>query len=78
MSLPSAHEATLRQLVQRIDEAGLRVPLALALDVLRPLDIISSQAAIFVQPFVRGSSFEPYAAFLAEVEHWSALRHSLR
>jgi hypothetical protein len=77
MPLPSQHEETLRHLVARIDRAGLRAPLALALDVLRPLDVVSSQAAIFVQPFVRGSGLERYAALLAEAEHWPELRRSL-
>jgi hypothetical protein len=78
MSLPSQHDETLRHLVAHVDKVGLRTPLALALDVLRPLDVISSQAAIFVQPFVRGSGLERYAALLAEAEHWPELRRSLR
>jgi hypothetical protein len=78
MPLPSQHEETLRRLVAHVDRAGLRVPLALALDVLRPLDVVSSQAVLFVRPFVRGSGLERYAVLLAEAEHWPELRRSLR
>lgn len=55
----------------------MRAPLALLLDTLSPLDIVSSQLARFSLPFVGGTRAEPVAAALAEVEAWRELRRLL-
>jgi hypothetical protein len=71
-SAPQAE--TLRQLVAHIQRAGLQSPVLVALDVLRPVDFLSSQVVLFVQPFSRGSSWERYTAALTEEASWGELR----
>lgn len=64
-------------LVQRTAQAGLVQPLRLALDILRPLDVICSQCALFAQPFVRGTAWEQPVALLGEADAWQHLRTRL-
>jgi hypothetical protein len=67
----------LASLVARVDALGLRVPAAILLDALRPLDIVGSQLARFSMPFVGGTKAEPLAAALSEAEAWRELRRLL-
>lgn len=74
---PTRHTDSLRQLVAYIDRVGLRMPLRFILDVLRPLDVLSSQAALFVSPFIRGSTWEQFTTALTQESGWRELRHLL-
>jgi hypothetical protein len=67
----------LKALADAIDRVGLRVPLGMALDVLRPLDFLSSQAILFVRPFTHGSAWERYTLVLTEEQSWGDLRRLL-
>ncbi len=67
----------LHRLATLIIRAGLREPLAIALDALHPLDFLSSQAAAFVHPFVRGCAWEQYSAALMHEANWPELRRLL-
>lgn len=67
-------EETLRQLVDRIDRAGLRAPVGLMLDLISPLDVISSQLALLVRPLLGGSSWHIYATTLGEAANWQVFR----
>jgi hypothetical protein len=49
----------------------------MVLDTLRPLDFLCSQAALFVQPFAHGTSWERYATVLTNEATWEELRHLL-
>ncbi len=64
-------------LVQHTQQAGLVQPARIVLDILRPLDVVCSQCAVFVQPFVRGTSWEPHLAVLSERRAWQYLRMRL-
>jgi hypothetical protein len=70
------HES-LHVLAEQIERAGLRAPAAILLDLLCPLDVISSQMAQFSRPLVRGTSLDPYAELLAETASWQELRRLL-
>lgn len=67
----------LQQLVDQIAQAGLRGPACFALDMIRPFDFLSSQVALFVQPFTTGCRFERYAVALTEEASWKELRRLL-
>lgn len=73
----NTNQDTLHQMVERIEHAGLRTPVALLLDLFGPLDIISSQIAQFSHPLVRGTSLDSYAKVLADVASWQVLRSLL-
>lgn len=76
---PEQHQTaeTLHSLAAHIERAGLRVPVSLVLDVLQPLDVVSSQVAVFVAPFVRGLEWERYAVVLTAAASWNQLRQLL-
>lgn len=67
-------DATLQQLVDRIDRAGLRAPVGLVLDLISPLDVISSQLALLVRPLLGGGAWHAYATTLAEAANWQVFR----
>lgn len=67
----------LGHVAQRIERAGLRAPVAILLDVLGPLDVISCQLALFVRPLVRGTGLYPYANLLTDAASWQELRRLL-
>lgn len=67
----------LRRIAAGAERAGLRVPLAMVLDALSPLDVLSSQFARFTLPLLGGTGAEPYAAALAEADAWRELRRLL-
>jgi hypothetical protein len=67
----------IQHLAEAIQQRGLRSPVILMLDVLKPVDFISSQVAQFVFPFVRGGQWEHYAAILTEERGWNDLRQRL-
>jgi hypothetical protein len=77
MKSPDNQHDDLQQLVRSIEQAGLRDPLALILDALRPIDVISSQFAQFARPFLHGHSWRRYADALAEERAWHELRRLL-
>lgn len=66
-----------QHIAEQIERAGLREPAALLLDVLLPLDVLSSQLALFVRPLVRGTGLHPYADLLADTATWHTLRRLL-
>jgi hypothetical protein len=61
-------------MAQQIERAGMRAPVAILLDVLRPLDVISSQLALFARPLVRGTGLHAYADILTDSASWQELR----
>lgn len=73
----SERRATLQRLAARVEQAGLRGPAALLLDLLSPLDVISSQFARFSLPLISGTGAATYAAVLAETDSWQELRRLL-
>lgn len=68
---------SLRSLVAGLERAGMREPAALLLDMLSPLDVVSSQLARFSRPFLGGTRAEPVVAALEEVSAWADLRRLL-
>jgi hypothetical protein len=74
---PDRSSDTIQRLAQAITRAGLHAPVALTLDILKPVDFISSQVALFIHPFVRGYAWERYTAILTEESRWQELRHCL-
>ncbi|NJK79292.1 MAG: hypothetical protein HC876_06025 [Chloroflexaceae bacterium] len=75
---PSDNTTTLQQLAHSIRRFGLTALATLLLDMLRPLDVLSSQAALFCQPYIRGHQWERYATVLSEPQNWHTLRHLLQ
>jgi hypothetical protein len=67
----------LRHLAAGLDRAGLRVPAAILLGALSPLDVISSELARFSLPLVGGTRAEPLAAALTDTAAWAELRRLL-
>lgn len=67
----------LGRLVAGIERAGMRAPAALLLDMLSPLDVVSSQLARFSRPLVGGTGAEPLVAALEEAAAWAELRRLL-
>nr|WP_044201008.1 hypothetical protein [Oscillochloris trichoides] len=67
----------LTQLATAITRAGWRPTALLMLDLLGPLDVISSQAVLFTRPLLRGTSLDTYAHLLSEPANWHALRQLL-
>lgn len=74
MSLP---EDPLQPIVARLERTGLRAPASLVLEILSPIELISSQIARFGQPFVRGTAAEALIERLGETEAWAELRRML-
>ena len=70
-------EAPLRNLADGIRRAGMATPIRIALDVCAPLDVISSQLALFVRPFTDGSRWQSYAQALSNEQGWQQLRSLL-
>lgn len=70
-------EHVLRRLVAGVEQAGLRTPVSLCLEMLSPIDVVSSQLVRFSLPFVSGTRAEQVALALGEPEGWRALRHLL-
>lgn len=68
---------TLQRLATAITRTGLYVPASIALDIMQPLDFLSSQVALFVQPFTTGCRWEHYALVLTEETSWKELRSLL-
>jgi FPC/CPF motif-containing protein YcgG len=66
--------AALQQLANTITKTGLRDPLALLLNIIKPIDFITSQVALFVSPFTHGGRWEHYTTALTEETNWQTLR----
>ena len=67
----------LQRLVSGVDRAGMRAPIGLILDMLSPIDVLSSQLARFSLPFLGGTRAETYALVLGEPDAWRELRRLL-
>jgi hypothetical protein len=67
----------LRRIAAQVERAGLRAPVALLLDALRPIDVINSQLARLGLPLAQGTGAEPLLRALAEAESWRELRSLL-
>ncbi len=67
----------LQGLADGIERSGMRVPAAMLLDLLSPLDVISSQLATFSKPLVGGTAIEPVVTALQETTAWAELRRLL-
>lgn len=67
----------LQDLSQRLARAGLQDSAALVLDLIKPLDFLSSQVALFCQPFVRSGPWGQYTAALTDEAGWQELRQLL-
>jgi hypothetical protein len=65
------------RLVAGLDQAGLRAPATLLLDLLSPIDLITSQLVCFGRPFVAGTGAEPLIKRLGEAAAWAELRRML-
>ncbi len=76
--MPQQHTETVHSLAGLIERAGLRVPVRMMLDALEPLDFLSSQVAVFAQPFTAGSSWERYTTALTDAQSWDILRQVMR
>jgi len=72
-----SHREQIQKLATEIERVGLRAPATILLDLLAPLDVISSQIAQFARPLVRGTSLDPYAGLLTETANWQELRRLL-
>ncbi len=68
---------TLQRLAAIIRQSGMRVPVGIALDIVQPFTVLSSQVALFCKPFTMGSSFERYVLVLADEASWDELRRYL-
>jgi predicted oxidoreductase (fatty acid repression mutant protein) len=77
LSIPEAHDESLQQLATQIERSSMREAIVFALDVLRPVDLLSSQFAQFSRPFLAHSRWAVYAAALAQEESWTTLRRLL-
>jgi hypothetical protein len=77
MESPDTSRDELQVLAQTIRRVGLTAPLAVMLDMLRPIDVISSQFAQFARPFFSGHSWQRYMDRLADEQAWEELRHLL-
>jgi hypothetical protein len=77
MSHGKPQAEALHHLAAWLERAGLRVPVAMTLEMLRPLDFLSSQAVLFAHPFARGSRWECYTSALTHEQSWHDLRQLL-
>jgi len=77
--MPQSNPKTeaLRDLSQRLARAGLHDSAALVLDIIKPLDFLSSQVALFCQPFVRSGPWGQSTAALTDEAGWQELRQFL-
>jgi len=71
------HAETLHNLARSITQAGLRQPVTIMLGILKPVDFLSTQAALFVHPFIRGHAWERYTHALMAEAAWEELRNLL-
>lgn len=78
MLSPEQRTATLQSLARRIAGAGLVTPVAVVLDALQPVDLLSAQLMLFLRPFVVGDGLSRCAEALAQEDGWQELRRLLR
>lgn len=78
MLSPEQRSATLQLLAERIASAGLLTPALVTLDALQPVEVVSSQFALFLRPFVVRSGFDVYVEALTQEHGWQELRTMLR
>jgi hypothetical protein len=70
-------EEPLLHLIAGLERAGLRAPAAIFLDLLSPVDVITSQLVCFGRPFVLGTGAETLFNRLGEPPAWAELRRLL-
>lgn len=73
----SGSDDPLSRLVAHLERSGLREPTAILLEMISPVDLISSQIARFGQPFARGTGAEPLIERLGDAAAWAELRRLL-
>lgn len=66
-----------QHIADTIDRWGLRNPVSLMLDILKPIDFMSSQAALFVRPLLPSKRWEEAALALTNEHAWAELRGQL-
>ncbi|NJL03599.1 MAG: hypothetical protein HC911_01515 [Chloroflexaceae bacterium] len=74
---PDPQDPQLRALATQIEQAGLEAPVRLALDILHPVDVLSSHCALMLHPFLRGTRWAAPCAALSERQAWATLRQLL-
>ncbi|RRR76991.1 MAG: hypothetical protein EI684_02110 [Candidatus Viridilinea halotolerans] len=67
----------LAQLVAGLERAGLRGPATLLLEMLSPVDLITSQLVGIGRPFVVGTTAEALLIRLGDAAAWGELRRLL-
>jgi hypothetical protein len=67
----------LRELAGGLTRRGLDAPCKLALDMIAPLGMLASQAALFVRPHIPNSRWRSYAGALDNEEGWLTLQRLL-
>lgn len=67
----------LQHLAAIIRQSGMHIPVGIALDIIQPFDVLSSQVALFCKPFTMGGSFERYVLALTDEASWAELRRYL-
>lgn len=72
-----ADNPQLRALAAKIEQAGLEAAVRLVLDILHPVDVLSSQCALLLHPFLRGTRWAAPCAALSERQAWATLRQML-
>lgn len=70
-------EEPLLDLIAGLERTGLRAPAAIFLDLLSPVDVITSQLVCFGRPFVLGTSAETLFTRLGDPPAWAELRRLL-
>lgn len=68
---------TLEQIATTIEQAGLREPLVIVVDLLRNVDVIACQSALFLYPFLSGTRWHHYAHALSQNGSWHELHRLL-
>lgn len=68
---------TVQRLADEIEARGLATPVRMILDIVSPLDIVSSQLALFIAPFTTGSRFYDYSSCFSHERAWKELRRIL-
>lgn len=64
----------LESLAGGLTRRGLGVPARLALDVIAPLGVLASQAALFTRPLLPSQRWRDYVTALEDERAWGELR----
>lgn len=71
---PDERRHALARLAEGITGAGLTAPAEFLLDLLRPVDLICCQIALFFRPFAPGTQGRYWIELLGEETSWQELR----